>query len=221
MAPFDTALPARQAAPMLFWSGLAFIALGIAAFAIDRRATHFFHDHISFRVHRFLNRTTDLAKGAHWLAISVAVFVIANLAQRLGYGMPVAHRASNAALAFVVSLAVGTIVIHVLKIVLGRRRPRDEMDHGFFGFLPMRFDLQYDSFPSGHALTISCVAVIFSSLFPSWSPLWFAVALYLALTRALANAHFLSDVCFGIGIGLLTVREVVFYFFPALLRPWF
>jgi undecaprenyl-diphosphatase len=81
--------------------------------------------------------------------------------------------------------------------------------------------LQYDSFPSGHALTIFCVAVIASAVLPAFAPLWFAIALYLAMTRVFLNAHFLSDVLIGSAVGLLTARETVFYLFPALFQPWF
>jgi membrane-associated phospholipid phosphatase len=206
---------------MLLWSGLFFIVLGIAMFAVDRRAAHYFHDHISIKLHRAINRTTDWAKGAHWLIISVAIVFLAYLLRVSGHDATWLHRASYAALAFIACLATGTIILHILKIMLGRRRPRDELEHGFFGFMPFGFDLQYDSFPSGHALTIVCVAVVLSGLFPAFAPLWFVIALYLAMTRALGNAHFLSDVSFGIAIGLLTARELVLYFFPALFQPWF
>ena len=53
------------------------------------------------------------------------------------------------------------------------------------------------------------------------APLWFAVALYLALTRAFLNAHFLSDVFIGAAIGLIAAREVVVLRFSDLTRPWF
>ena len=62
--------------------------------------------------------------------------------------------------------------------------------------------LEYNSFPSGHALTICCVAVIFTCVWPLWWPVWFAIAALLAVTRALLTAHFLSDVLIGAGIGL-------------------
>ena len=99
--------------------------------------------------------------------------------------------------------------------------PRDELELNLFGFRPFHFDLQYDSFPSGHALTIFCVAVIASAVLPALAPLWFAIALYLAMTRVFLNAHFLSDVLIGSAVGLLTARETVFCLFPALFQPWF
>jgi membrane-associated phospholipid phosphatase len=206
---------------MLLWSGLAFLLVGIACFAVDRRAVHFLHASVSQRAHIRIYRTTDFAKGGHWLAISIAVYLGAKLLELALGETALLQRIALTALAFLVSLAAGSLVLHATKILLGRRRPRDELEHGLFGFLPLRFDLQYDSFPSGHALTIFCVAVILSGTLPVFAPLWFAIALWLAATRALLNAHFLSDVFIGAGIGLLASREVVLYVFPALWQSWF
>jgi membrane-associated phospholipid phosphatase len=210
-----------QSPSMLLWSGLAFLLLGIACFAVDRRATHLFHAAISQRGHVRIYRTTDFAKGGHWLAISIAVYLGARLLElAIGAG-PLLQRIAEAALAFLASLAAGSLILHTLKIVLGRRRPRDELEHGLFGFRPFGFDLQYDSFPSGHALTIFCVAVILSGALPAFAPLWLAIAVYLSATRALLNAHFLSDVFIGAAVGLLAARETVLYLFPALWQSWF
>jgi undecaprenyl-diphosphatase len=206
---------------MLLWSGVGFLFLGIVCFAVDRRAAHVFHAAISQRGHARIYRTTDFAKGGHWLAIAIAVYLGARLVELALGETALLQRIALTALAFLASLAAGSLVLHTLKIVLGRRRPRDELEHGLFGFMPLRFDLQYDSFPSGHALTVFCVAVTLSGALPSFAPLWFAIAVYLAATRALLNAHFLSDVFIGSGIGLLASREVVLFLFPALWHPWF
>jgi membrane-associated phospholipid phosphatase len=37
----------------------------------------------------------------------------------------------------------------------------------------------------------------------------------------LLNAHFLSDVFVGAGIGLVSAREALVNFFPQLTPPWF
>ena len=66
-----------------------------------------------------------------------------------------------------------------------------------------------------------CVAVIVTAVWPMFAPLWFAIALGLALTRALLSTHYLSDVFVGCGIGLISTREIVIHFFPALALSWF
>ena len=206
---------------MLLGIGLLLLAVGLASFAIDRRAAHAFHDRIPQNLHRLIWRTTDWAKGAYWLALSTTVLAICQLAIWFWGSTPLLRHWSQTALAYLASLGIGSVILHTIKTILGRRRPRDELEHRLYGFLPFRLQLQYDSFPSGHALTIFCAAAIMSTLIPILAPLWLAFALYLGLTRAFLNAHFLSDVFIGAAIGLLTARETMFYLFPALFQPWF
>lgn len=206
---------------MLLWFGVFLLFAGATCFAIDRRAVHVFHESISQTWHRRIHKTTDWAKGGHWLAISSTAYLLSQAI--LAWGGPNAfwQNVSQTALAFLAALAVGSAILHSLKVMLGRRRPRDELELSLYGFRPAHFDLQYDSFPSGHSLTIMCVAVIASAVVPQLAILWLAIAIYLSLTRALLNAHFLSDVAIGAGIGLITAREIVVLFFPALTQPWF
>ena len=206
---------------MLLWAGILLIVLGAGCIAIDRRATHYFYDHVGARLHRFLLNTTHLAKAAHWLIAAVLAFAASWAWLRWAGEDTTARLVWTCAAAFILSLSFGSAILHGIKLVLGRRRPRDELEMGLYGFIPFGFDMRMNSFPSGHSLTICCVAVIASVLWPWAAPLWFAIALWLSLTRAMLTAHFLSDVLVGAGIGILSTREVMLYFFPLLSRPWF
>jgi membrane-associated phospholipid phosphatase len=206
---------------MLFWAGLVLIVLGMAAILIDRRAAHFIYDHVSLKAHKFLDRITHYAKAGHWLAVAVLALAGAALARHFGARGRDLPLLINYSLAFIASLTVGSAVLHAIKLVLGRRRPRDDMEMGLYGFVPFAFNLDYNSFPSGHALTICCVAVIFTCVWPGLWSLWFAIAAILAVTRALLTAHFLSDVLIGAGIGLIAAREVLLLGFPGFAPGWF
>jgi len=206
---------------MLLWAGILLLLMGVAAFAVDRRAVHYFHDAINQRWNRRLHRTTDWAKGGHWLAISLVVLAASWVMRKFLRGGAIFLQLEKIVLAFLISLAIASAILHGLKLFLGRRRPRDELELDLYGFMPWRFDFQYDSFPSGHAMTITCVAVIASGAVPGLAPLWFAIAAYLALTRAALTAHFLSDVFIGAGIGMIVTRETVALWFPHLMRAWF
>ena len=206
---------------MLLWAGLLLLVGGVGCLAIDRRAAHYFHDVVNQQWTLRIHKTTDWAKGGHWLVIASATWLAAQAGYFLFGAGTAFQMLSEVALAFLASLAIGSAILHTLKIFLGRRRPRDELELGLYGFMPWRFDLQYDSFPSGHALTIFCVAVIACGVMPILAPLWFAIALYLALTRVALTAHFVSDVFIGAGIGLLVTRETVLIWFPELARGWF
>ncbi len=205
---------------MLLWAGLAFLAIGILCLAVDRRATHLFYDHVNEPFFRFLDNTTHWAKAAHWLVAAILSYAVAQIGMHFYGANESLHLAAKSALAFIASLAAGSVVLHTVKFFLGRRRPRDEIEMGLYGFKPFGFDLQNNSFPSGHALTIMCVAVIASCVFPHLALAWFAIALWLSLTRAFLTAHFLSDVFVGAGIGLIAAREIVFYFFTSLAPSW-
>ncbi|HSZ74847.1 MAG TPA: phosphatase PAP2 family protein, partial [Rhizomicrobium sp.] len=89
------------------------------------------------------------------------------------------------------------------------------------GFRFFAFNLDHNSFPSGHSLTIFCVAVIATAVLPKLAVVWFAIAAWLALTRAMLTAHYLSDVFIGAGIGVIAARETIVYLFPALHLAWF
>lgn len=198
---------------MLLWAGIVLIALGVAAIALDRTSSHWLYDHVSAGFWKFLDSTTHLAKASHWLiaaALGLALATWAGLDAVKPY-----------ALAFLLSLLVGSVTLHAIKLVLGRRRPRDDFEMGLYGFIPFAFDTDYNSFPSGHALTIFCVAAIASCAWPVGAVLWFAVAAWLALTRALLTAHYLSDVLVGAGIGLISAHESVMHVFPQLAPTWF
>jgi len=206
---------------MLLWFGLSLLVAGSLCFAVDRQAAHFFHDEIHQRWAAIIHRTTDWAKGSHWLQMACVAFAIAWLARHIWGPNPLLAQTSQTVLAFLASLVAASVILHTTKIALGRRRPRDELEMGLYGWRPFRFDLQYDSFPSGHALTIFCVAVILAGALPLFTVLWFAVAIYLALTRVFLNSHYLSDVFFGAGIAVIVTREVVMVWFPALGQVWF
>jgi membrane-associated phospholipid phosphatase len=206
---------------MLLWAGIAFIAAGIASIAIDRQASHYLYDHVNSRQWWLLDSITHLAKASHWLIAAILVLIGTRWATAHWGPSDNLALASQCAVAFIASLAIGSMILHTIKLFLGRRRPRDDMEMGLYGFMPLSFDLQYNSFPSGHSLTIMCVAVIATAVWPALAPLWFAIALGLALTRALLSAHYLSDVLVGCGIGLISAREIVIHFFPALALPWF
>ena len=206
---------------MLLWAGVFLMAIGAACLPLDRRVAHALYDHESEAFEQFLERTTHWAKAAHWLVAAIVAFTAAQAILAIWGEQADVRLASNCALAFIACLGAGSVILHGMKLIVGRRRPRDDMEMGLHGFVWFKFKLDYNSFPSGHALTITCVAVIASCVWPNFAPLWFAIALWLGITRALLTAHFLSDVFIGAGIGLLAARETLLYVFPYLAPSWF
>lgn len=206
---------------MLLWAGFISILVGLLALTIDRALAHFIYDHVNARAHKALDSITHYAKAGHWLAAAVIALIVAAGLRHFQVYPAQVTQLINYSLAFIASLTLGSAILHVIKLAIGRRRPRDDMEMGLYGFMPLAFNSDYNSFPSGHALTICCVAVIFTCVWPWLWPLWFGIAALLAVTRALLTAHFLSDVLIGAGIGLIAAREVLLLGFPGFSPAWF
>ncbi len=103
------------------------------------------------------------------------------------------------------AVAAGGLLINLLKIIIGRARPKLWFNEGIYGFAPFTLaDSSYHSFPSGHSNTIVCFALALSFFVPRWRVFLVLVAFTVALSRVIITAHFLSDILVGGLLGLAT-----------------
>lgn len=109
-------------------------------------------------------------------------------------GRPNDDRAAARAL---VAWAIESVLVNaVVKSLFGRGRPVAE---GLVHPHPFRQPLT-SSFPSGHATAAFCSAVLLSDG-DDLAPLYFALALVVALSRIHVKIHHASDVAAGIVVG--------------------
>jgi membrane-associated phospholipid phosphatase len=206
---------------MLLALAVIFFILGFSCLRIDRGAAQYCREQLQRPLWQFALRITDWAKGLPWIIAALLFYIGVQAIMAWSAETEVLREISDYSLALLVSFVVASVLLHSIKLVLGRRRPRDDFEHGLYGFRYFTWQLQYDSFPSGHSMTIFCVAVVLSAITPFLAPLWLALATGLALTRAMLTAHFFSDVLVGAGIGLLVARETFLLGFPQLAPAWF
>jgi membrane-associated phospholipid phosphatase len=206
---------------MLLWIGLALAAAGGVAFFYDIRAAEYFRGRLNRAQKRRVRKVTDAAKGAFWLVGAFVIYGGVQLWMAAQGETPTVRRASDVALAFLISMVAASAILHSTKLLLGRRRPRDYFEHGLYGVRAFALDGQYDSFPSGHSVTIFCIATLATAVIPAFAPVWFAIAGCLALTRAMLTSHFLSDVLCGAALGMIVARETIVIGFPHLAPGWF
>ena len=69
----------------------------------------------------------------------------------------------------------------------------------------MTSDARQQSFPSGHTSAAVAMAILLGIYFPHGKIFFWLLALALGLERIRVEAHFLSDVIAGLGIGVLSV----------------
>ncbi|MEI6986784.1 MAG: phosphatase PAP2 family protein [Rhodospirillaceae bacterium] len=102
------------------------------------------------------------------------------------------------------AVALSAMVTEVIKVAVGRARPKLLEQVGFFGFMPLNFNSDFQSFPSGHATTGAAVGVALAFMVPKLRALLIAAAVAIAASRVVINAHFLADVIAGGAIGAAT-----------------
>ena len=152
---------------------------------------------------------TWLGKSLGWLLLSGAMALFwAWRAGRAESNGPLWSRERKRAIAaafLFAAVAVAGIVTNLIKILIGRARPNPFLQEGIYGFHPWHLDADLRGFPSGHATTVFALAFALTMIRPHWRFPAFAVAMVIAATRVIVNAHFLSDIVGGMVVALLTV----------------
>jgi undecaprenyl-diphosphatase len=104
----------------------------------------------------------------------------------------------RAALRAIVATGLESVAVNVgMKSMFRRRRPVGPAEHPY----PFRQPLT-SSFPSGHATAAFCAAVLLADG-DDRGPLYFAVAVVVALSRIYVRIHHASDVAGGAFIGVI------------------
>lgn len=101
-----------------------------------------------------------------------------------------------------VAVAFGGITVNVIKVIVGRARPKLLQQDDVYGFDPFTLDADFHSFPSGHTNTLIALAMSLSFFLPRWRAALLLLGGFLTASRVVVNAHYLSDV---LGSALLTV----------------
>ena len=120
-------------------------------------------------------------------------------------------------------IAVSGILVDILKVIVGRPRPKLLFSAGSYEFSWIGLSADHWSFPSGHAATAAALAAALWCLWPH-PVLFYAVgAALVALSRVVMGAHYLSDVVMGGFIGVVVTRGLAVAFargrLPFRLRP--
>ncbi|OGQ35797.1 MAG: hypothetical protein A3F16_07035 [Deltaproteobacteria bacterium RIFCSPHIGHO2_12_FULL_43_9] len=99
------------------------------------------------------------------------------------------------------SVAASGILTNILKILIGRSRPRMLFYTGEYGFQGLNFDVDHWSFPSGHATTVASFITALFIVTPPKKRIYLTpfviMAFLIIVSRVTVQAHFLSDIVFS------------------------
>jgi len=110
------------------------------------------------------------------------------------------------------AIALPGLVVTVVKRLIGRARPLVGGGVDPFVYLPLGWNVEYASLPSGHATDAFAAAMAIGALWPKTRPLMWTYAVIIAASRVVLTAHFPSDVLAGAAVGVGCVL---------LVRAWF
>ena len=113
----------------------------------------------------------------------------------------------------ILSCLISGVLHHILKILIGRFRPRYLFSQDLYGFSPLNFDIAMNSFPSGHSQTIFSICMCLSIIYPRYLTFFLLLAVMVGISRIVLLAHFPSDVIFGAYLGIVTAILLNRYYF--------
>jgi membrane-associated phospholipid phosphatase len=156
-------------------------------------------------------RITHAGESNWFFALSILAFLYAQ--HRRAFATTARVRAqwgllaSRALYVFAV-LAVSGLLSQAIKHLVGRARPKliETLGPHHFDLFSLKAVLA--SFPSGHTTTVFAAAAALSFFRPRWAPLFFALALPVAASRLILDAHYPSDVLGGAFLGLASAFAV-------------
>jgi len=152
---------------------------------------------------------TDIGRSGWMLALSGGLFIGLGLLRkpmaRAARSGLVARLRREAAFVFA-TVAVTGLVVMLAKFLIGRARPKLFAAVGHLDFTPLTLGYDHASFPSGHAAGIFALAASVSMVRPAIAWPMYILAGFIAATRVLIGAHYLSDVLAGAMLAIVVAR---------------
>jgi membrane-associated phospholipid phosphatase len=179
---------------------LFLILIIISYVFIDRPLTYYFQTAAPWlrSVSRFASIIT--VPTIHAIGWPIAFFIVRFLFKNRAWGRKLLFIAVTVNFAWLVSF--------LLKIAFGRYRPEMLFTEGLYGFSFFSTHELQHSFPSGHGVNIGALVGSFACLYPrAFLPL-LTGGLLLAFSRVILLQHYLSDILFGLLVGMLCAQWV-------------
>ena len=172
---------------------------------VDQPVAIFFHGYRDTAwVHAFAV-ITNLANGVIWYSLGLLGIAAAYLRRRSSPDPIVFQAQRRAWLFMILAMASSGIAESVIKVVIGRDRPRFMFAGGGATFHPLRWDIANASLPSGHTQSITSAMLSLAFIYPPLTPLYAVVAVLVAASRVVIGAHYVGDVFGGAWLGIVAV----------------
>lgn len=213
---------------MTTWPGLSemmrHLSFGLAAtlalvipFVLfwDQPVAWYFETELDGGIHRIMGEVTEAANSAIWFGLAIGGLLASRYVARRADTQEMASRWLGYARAWtfmIISMLTAAALLNILKLVIGRYRPRYMFNDDLVGFEPFGVALKMASFPSGHAQSIWSAMIALVFLTPRYAAVYVSIAVLVSASRFVTAVHFVSDVIMSVFLS---------YAVAVLVRHWF
>lgn len=193
------------------WAAAIVVVEAVSIGWVDRPLAAYFREGAGTSWRPFFEPVGPFGLALPYLLVFGAAFALLRGGSSLPLFEPWAARMRAAAripALFFTAVAASGIAVDVLKVIVGRPRPKLLFARGDYEFSWIGLGADHWSFPSGHAATAAALAAALWCLWPRPLLLYVIGAALVAASRVVMDAHYLSDVVMGGVIGVLTARAV-------------
>ena len=202
--------PIRHPVSLVTWlllAGVLALVAGACARWIDLPLAIWIQRSVSDGVNLSFEWIGELGESGPYIGVALAFYVVGLIGLARGWSNPL--RMSYASMArgsllMLSTLAVGGLIVLLLKRSVARARPELFFEKGIYG-LGESFSRaqQFNSFPSSHTYAAFAVAVVLAILAPRWRVVFYLLAVLVAMSRLVNLDHYLSDVMTAAGIAFV------------------
>jgi membrane-associated phospholipid phosphatase len=155
-----------------------------------------------------LQAIRHLGRAEYYLAVALPALLLGGWLVRQGLWVMQGRTLLRAGALVAGTLALGHLLVFLLKQGFARLRPSELARGGGYGFADPFSGEPFTSLPSSHAFTAFAMAAAFSRLQPELRAVFFGAAMLVAVQRMLTQHHFLSDIFVSLFLALM-VSEVM------------
>lgn len=208
-APAAAADEFRNPLPTRAWlmaGVLLALAAGASALWIDLPLAVWIRQSVSDGVNQSFEWIGELGESGRYIGVALAFYIVGLVGLARGWRNPVRMSFASMArgsLLMLSTMAVGGLIVLVLKRSVARARPELFFEKGIYG-LGESFSRaqQFNSFPSSHTYAAFAVAVVLGILAPRWRWAFLSLGALVAVSRLVNLDHYLSDVMTAAGIAI-------------------
>ncbi|MBH69127.1 MAG: hypothetical protein CMM58_12285 [Rhodospirillaceae bacterium] len=178
---------------------------------IDQKAANFIKQYQTHLFVDFFRLITIIGDATGWLLIFSLGLLICFFLRRSTFSSRLQAGAKRYRQIFwylILSCVLSGALHHIIKIIIGRYRPRYLFSDELYGLAPFNFNIAANSFPSGHTQTIFSICIGLSIVYPRYAVILWSLAVLVGFSRVVLLAHYPSDVVFGAYLGI-TVAVIV------------